>query len=195
MVLGGTVDRDTEAEPTRLSLLSSPACVEPELELRVLTNAAMIIGPSEEAIGGKGRHFELIALLALSGGLSKEDARAAIYGSGSSTENVTNVASQARKMLGTDSDGQLFLPEASSKGVLALSPRVTTDLTRLCDTVSAAATADPAEAIDLYTDGSRPHRGDPGIAHRPLMELVDPLCRHRRESRCPGRLQPRQAHG
>ena len=58
----------------------------------------------EEAIGGKGRHFELIALLALSGGLSKEDARSAIYGSGSSTENVTNVASQARKMLGTDSE-------------------------------------------------------------------------------------------
>jgi DNA-binding SARP family transcriptional activator len=153
MMIGGTVDRDTEAElAPRIAAVPS-GVVEPELEVRVLTNAAMIIGPSEEAIGGKGRHFELIALLALSGGLSKEDARAAIYGSGSSTENVTNVASQARKMLGTDSDGQLFLPEASSKGILALSPRVTTDLTRLCDTVSAATTANPAEAIHRYTEG------------------------------------------
>jgi nucleoid-associated protein YgaU/DNA-binding SARP family transcriptional activator len=153
MMLGGTVDRHTEAEPTRTFAAVVSGVVKPELELRVLTNAAMIIGPSEEAIGGKGRHFELIALLALSGGLSKEDARSAIYGSGSSTDNVTNVASQARKMLGTDSDGQLFLPEASSKGVLALSPQVATDLKRLCNTVSAAATADPAEAIDLYTAG------------------------------------------
>lgn len=153
MMLGGAVDRYTEAESAPLVVAASADVVKPELELRVLTNAAMIFGPSEEAIGGKGRHFELIALLALSGGLSKEDARAAIYGSGSSTENVTNVASQARKMLGTDSDGQLFLPEASSKGILALSPRVTTDLTRLCDTVSAAATADPAEAIHRYTEG------------------------------------------
>jgi len=152
MTIGGTVDRDTDAEPARLATVAPTGVVQPELELRVLTNAAMIIGPSEEAIGGKGRHFELIALLALSGGLSKEDARAAIYGSGSSTENVTNVASQARKMLGTDSDGQLFLPEASSKGILALSPRVTTDLTRLCDTVSAATTANPAEAIHRYTE-------------------------------------------
>ena len=153
MTIGGTVDRDTDAEPARLVTVAPTGVVQPELEVRVLTNAAMIIGPSEEAIGGKGRHFELIALLALSGGLSKEDARAAIYGSGSSTENVTNVASQARKMLGTDSDGQLFLPEANSRGVLALSPRATTDLTRLCDTVSAAATADPAEAIHRYTEG------------------------------------------
>jgi DNA-binding SARP family transcriptional activator len=153
MMLGGTVDRHTEAEPTRTFAAVVSGVVKPELELRVLTNAAMIIGPSEEAIGGKGRHFELISLLALSGGLSKEDARSAIYGSGSSTDNVTNVASQARKMLGTDSDGQLFLPEASSKGVLALSPQVATDLKRLCNTVSAAATADPAEAIDLYAAG------------------------------------------
>jgi DNA-binding SARP family transcriptional activator len=153
MMLGGAVDRNTEAEPAPLIAAAPTGVVQPELELRVLTNAAMIIGPSEEAIGGKGRHFELIALLALSGGLSKEDARAAIYGSGSSTENVTNVASQARKMLGTDSDGQLFLPEANSKGVLALSPRVTTDLTRLCDTVSRATTANPAEAIHRYTEG------------------------------------------
>jgi DNA-binding SARP family transcriptional activator len=153
MMIGGTVDRDTEAElAPRIGAVPS-GVVEPELEVRVLTNTAMISGPSEEAIGGKGRHFELIALLALSGGLSKEDARAAIYGSGSSTENVTNVASQARKMLGTDSDGQLFLPEASSKGILALSPRVTTDLTRLCDTVSGAITSNPAEAIHRHTKG------------------------------------------
>src|ERR1019366_9476377 len=153
MMLGGTVDRYTEAEPVARMTAAPHGVVESELEVRVLTNAAMIIGTSEEAIGGKGRHFELIALLALSGGLSKEDARAAIYGSGSSTDNVANVASQARKMLGTDSDGQLFLPEASSKGVLALSPQVATDLKRLCNTVSAAATADPAAAIDLYTAG------------------------------------------
>jgi DNA-binding SARP family transcriptional activator len=153
MMIGRTVDRYTEAEPAPVVAAASAGVVEPELEVRVLTNAATIIGPSEEAIGGKGRHFELIALLALSGGLSKEDARAAIYGSGSSTDNVANVASQARKMLGTDSEGQLFLPEASSKGVLALSPRVTTDLTRLCDSVSAATPSDPAEAIHRYSEG------------------------------------------
>ena len=33
-----------------------------------------------------------------------------------------------------------------------LSPRVTTDLTRLCDAVTAAATAEVSEAIDLYTE-------------------------------------------
>ena len=153
VVLGGTIDRDISAEPAPFVASAPAGVVEPELEVRVLTNAATITGADEGAISRKGRHFELVALLALSGGITKEDARAAIYGSGSSTENIANIASQARKMLGADSDGQLFLPEASSKGVLALSPRVTTDLTRLCDTVSAAATADPAEAIDLYTVG------------------------------------------
>jgi DNA-binding SARP family transcriptional activator len=162
MMLGGTVDRDTEAEPPRLVAAVASGVVQPELEVRVLTNAATITGTTEEAIGGRGRHFEVVALLALSGGLGKEDARAAIYGSGSSTDNVTNVASQARKMLGADSDGQLFLQEASSKGVLALSPRVTTDLKRLCDTVSAAATADPAEAIHLYTVGLELIEATPG---------------------------------
>jgi DNA-binding SARP family transcriptional activator len=63
------------------------------------------------------------------------------------------MAYKARKMLGSDSDGQPFLPEASSMGVLSLSPRVTTDLTRLCDSVSFAATADSTEAIHLYTEG------------------------------------------
>jgi DNA-binding SARP family transcriptional activator len=127
--------------------------VEPELEVRVLTNAATIIRDGEGAINRIGRRFELVTLLSLSGGLTKEDARSAIYGSGSSIENIANMAYKARKMLGTDSDGQLFLQEASSKGILALSPRVTTDLKRLCDTVSAAAIADPAEAINLYTAG------------------------------------------
>jgi len=41
--------------------------------------------------------------------------------------------------------------EASSKGVLALIPRVITDLTRLCDIGDCRVTADPDEAIDLYT--------------------------------------------
>jgi DNA-binding SARP family transcriptional activator len=124
--------------------------VEPELEVRVLTNAATIAGATEP-INRNGRSFEFVTLLALSGGLSKEDARAAIYGSGSSTENIANMAYKARKMLGTDSDGQPFLPEASSTGILALSHRVITDLTRLSDIVTAASTADPDEAIDLYS--------------------------------------------
>ncbi len=85
-----------------------PSQGEPELEVRVLTNAPTITGASNGRISPEGRHFELVALIALSGGLSKEEARAAIYGSGSSTENVANIASQARKMLGTDSDGHPF---------------------------------------------------------------------------------------
>ena len=150
MVLGGTVDRDTKAEPERLVARTPAGVVEPKLEVRVLTNAATITGTSEGAISREGRHFELVALLALSGGLTKEDARAAIYGSGSSTGNITNIASQARKMLGADLDGQLFLPEASSRGVLRVSPRVTTDLARLVDAVNAAAGAEASEAIVLY---------------------------------------------
>ena len=153
MVLGGTVDRDTEAEPERLVARTPAGVVEPELEVRLLTNAATITGASERATNRNGRRFELVALLSLSGGLTKEDARSAIYGSGSSTENIANMAYKARKMLGSDSDGQPFLPEASSRGVLTLSPRVTTDLTRLCDSVSFAATADSTEAIHLYTEG------------------------------------------
>jgi LysM repeat protein/DNA-binding SARP family transcriptional activator len=149
MVLGGTVDRDTEAEPERL-VARTPAGVEPELEVRLLTNAATITGASERATNRNGRRFELVALLALSGGLTKEDARSAIYGSGSSTGNITNIAYKARKMLGSDSDGQPFLPEASSKGVLTLSPRVTTDLARLVDAVNAATGAEASEAMVLY---------------------------------------------
>jgi len=150
MVLGGTVDRDTEAEPERLVARTPAGVVEPKLEVRVLTNAATITGASEGAISREGRHFELVALLALSGGLTKEDARAAIYGSGSSTGNITNIASQARKMLGADLDGRLFLPEASSRGVLRLSPRVTTDLARLVDAVNEATGAEASEAMVLY---------------------------------------------
>jgi nucleoid-associated protein YgaU/DNA-binding SARP family transcriptional activator len=153
MMLGGTGDRDTEAEPAPRVAADPSGVVEPELEVRVLTNAATIIRDGEGAINRIGRRFELVTLLSLSGGLTKEDARSAIYGSGSSIENIANMAYKARKMLGTDSDGQLFLQEASSKGILALSPRVTTDLKRLCDTVSAAATADLAEAVQLYTAG------------------------------------------
>jgi nucleoid-associated protein YgaU/DNA-binding SARP family transcriptional activator len=153
VVVGGTIERDAPGE------LGPPVQVEravqPELEVRVLTNTATIIGASEERISREGRHFELIALLALSGGLSKEEIRAAMYGSGSSTGNVANLASQARKMLGTDSHGRPLLPEASPRGVLALSPRVTTDLGRLCDAVSAAAIDSTNEegAIDLCIGG------------------------------------------
>jgi nucleoid-associated protein YgaU/DNA-binding SARP family transcriptional activator len=150
MVLGGTVDRDTEAEPERLVTRTLAGVVEPELEVRLLTNAATITGASERATNRNGRRFELVALLALSGGLTKEDARSAIYGSGSSTGNITNIAYKARKMLGSDSDGQPFLPEASSRGVLRLSPRVTTDLARLVDAVNAAAGAKASEAMALY---------------------------------------------
>jgi nucleoid-associated protein YgaU/DNA-binding SARP family transcriptional activator len=153
MVLGGTVDRGTEAEPERLVARTPAGVVEPELEVRLLTNAATITGASERATNRNGRCFELVALLSLSGSLTKEDARSAIYGSGSSTDNIANMAYKARKMLGSDSDGRPFLPEASSRGVLTLSPRVTTDLTRLCDSVSFAATADSTEAIHLYTEG------------------------------------------
>jgi DNA-binding SARP family transcriptional activator len=151
MMLGGAVDRYAEAEVEPAVAAESAGAV--EREVRVLTNAATITGAAEEVMAGSGRHFELVALLALSGSLTKEDARAAIYGSGSSADNVTNVASQARKMLGTDGTGQLFLPEAGSKGVLALSSRVTSDLKRLCDTVATAITARPAEAIRLYAVG------------------------------------------
>jgi len=151
MVLGGAVDRYAETEVEPVVAAESAGAV--EREVRVLTNAATITGAAEEVMAGSGRHFELVALLALSGSLTKEDARAAIYGSGSSTDNVTNVASQARKMLGTDRTGQLFLPEAGSKGMLALSSRVTSDLKRLCDTVATAITARPAEAIRLYAAG------------------------------------------
>ena len=150
MVLGGTVGHNTQAKPAPLAATAPGAAVEPELEVRVLTNAATIAGATEP-INRNGRSFEFVTLLALSGGLSKEDARAAIYGSGSSTENIANMAYKARKMLGTDSDGQPFLPEASSTGILALSHRVITDLTRLSDIVTAASTADPDEAIDLYS--------------------------------------------
>ncbi len=150
MALGGVVERDTQTDLAQL--VANPALVEqPELEVRVLTNAPTITGASNGRISPEGRHFELVALIALSGGLSKEDARAAIYGSGSSTGNLANLASQARKMLGTDSKDELFLPEASSRGVLTLSPGITTDLARLCDAVTTAATAEVSEAIDLYT--------------------------------------------
>jgi DNA-binding SARP family transcriptional activator len=153
MVLGGSVGRDRGVEPAPLVTSARAGVVEPELEVRVLTNAATItgVGVGEGAISRDGRHFELVALLALSDGLSKEDARSAMYGSGSSTGNVANLASQARKLLGEDSHGQLFLPEASSRGILAPSRQVTTDLTRLCNGVAAASTTDPGRAIDLYT--------------------------------------------
>jgi DNA-binding SARP family transcriptional activator len=122
----------------------------PEVEVTVLTNTPSITGLHQPQISGEGRHFELIALIALSGGLSKEEARAALYGSGSSTGNVANLASQSRKLLGADSEGQPFLPEASPRGVLALSPKVGSDLGRLCEFVSSAATVEVSEAIDLY---------------------------------------------
>ena len=150
MVLGGVVERDTPSDAAHV--VATPALAErPELEVRVLTNSPTITGASNGRISPEGRHFELVALIALSGGLSKEEARAAIYGSGSSTGNVANLASQARHMLGTDSKDALYFPEASSRGVLTLSPRVTTDLARLCDAVTSAATAEVSEAIDLYT--------------------------------------------
>jgi nucleoid-associated protein YgaU/DNA-binding SARP family transcriptional activator len=150
MVLGGVVERDTQSDVAQV--VATPALAErPELEVRVLTNSPTITGASNGRISPEGRHFELVALIALSGGLSKEEARAAIYGSGSSTGNVANLASQARHMLGTDSNDALFLPEASTRGVLTLSPRITTDLARLCDAVTTAATAEVSEAIDLYT--------------------------------------------
>ena len=150
MVLGGNVDRDNRTLPLWLDPEVPGSAIEPELELRVLTNAATILRGDEKEINGNGRPFELIALLVLSGGLTKEDARTAIYGSGSSTENISNLAYKARKMLGADSDGEPFLPEASSRGILALTRRVTSDLTRLCEAVTAASTADPSDAIDLY---------------------------------------------
>ena len=150
MVLGGVVERDTQTDVAQV--VATPALAErPELEVRVLTNSPTITGASNGRISPEGRHFELVALIALSGGLSKEEARAAIYGSGSSTGNVANLASQARHMLGTDSKDALYFPEASSRGVLTLSPRITTDLARLCDAVTTAATAEVSEAIDLYT--------------------------------------------
>jgi DNA-binding SARP family transcriptional activator len=150
MVLGGVVERDTQSDVAQV--VATPALAErPELEVRVLTNSPTITGASNGRISPEGRHFELVALIALSGGLSKEEARAAIYGSGSSTGNVANLASQARHTLGTDSKDALYFPEASSRGVLTLSPRITTDLARLCDAVTTAATAEVSEAIDLYT--------------------------------------------
>jgi nucleoid-associated protein YgaU/DNA-binding SARP family transcriptional activator len=150
MVLGRVVERDTQSDVAQV--VATPALAErPELEVRVLTNSPTITGASNGRISPEGRHFELVALIALSGGLSKEEARAAIYGSGSSTGNVANLASQARHMLGTDSKDALYFPEASSRGVLTLSPRITTDLARLCDAVTTAATAEVSEAIDLYT--------------------------------------------
>jgi nucleoid-associated protein YgaU/DNA-binding SARP family transcriptional activator len=150
MVLGGVVERDTQSDVAHV--VATPALAErPELEVRVLTNSPTITGASNGRISPEGRHFELVALIALSGGLSKEEARAAIYGSGSSTGNVANLASQARHMLGTDSKDALYFPEASTRGVLTLSPWITTDLARLCDAVTTAATAEVSEAIDLYT--------------------------------------------
>ena len=90
--------------------------------MRVLTNAAMIIGASEEAIGGKGRHFELIALLALSGGLTKEDARACDL-----RFRIEHRQRHQHRLPGPQDaryrlDGQPFLPEARSRGILTLSP-------------------------------------------------------------------------
>lgn len=150
VALGGEIDRASRTLPLRLDPEVPAIAIEPELELRVLTNAATILRGAEKVVNGNGRPFELIALLALSGGLSKEDARTAIYGSGSSKENIANMAYKARKMLGVDSDGEPFLPEASLKGILALTRRVTSDLTRMCETVATAATADPGHAINLY---------------------------------------------
>src|SRR5664280_229492 len=117
IVLGEGFGHDHELPSAPVADATRSGAVEAELEIRVLTTTASLAGAVERTIGRNDRHFELLALLALSGGLTKEDARASIYGSRSSADNITNVASQARKMLGTDPDGQLFLPEASSKAV------------------------------------------------------------------------------
>ena len=153
MTISGCIERSDNTSTTTVPAAGLGSDSDFELEVRVLTNSATITNVSDVQISRNGRHFELIALLALSGGLTKEDARASIYGSGSSIENVANLASQARKMLGVDSTGQLFLPEASTTGINALSSRVTTDLTRLCQLVDVAATAERSEAINAYIKG------------------------------------------
>ena len=149
-----TADTRTSPEVPAYQVVLSPAGVDraSDLEVRLLTNTPAIVG-GDIAERPQSRHFELVALLALSGGVSKEDVRAAIYGTGSSVENISRIASQTRKMLGEDPAGQLYLPDASTRGVLTLSPRITTDLKRLCDDVGAAATAEPGEATALYIAG------------------------------------------
>ena len=103
----------------------------------MLTNAATITGASNGRISPKGRHFELIALLGSerrhqgggrSGGL--------LYGSGSSTDNVANVApSPSPPRCSAPIPRVADCPaRGSSKELHGVSTRITTDLKRLCDT-------------------------------------------------------------
>jgi hypothetical protein len=152
MTIDGIVDRETEPPATATSPAVAGRRDNSYLEVRVLTNRPRIDGSGDSGVfAGNGRHFELVALLASSDGLTKDQIRTAIYGSGSSVENISRNVTQARQMLGADAAGDPWLPPADGRGIVRLSSRVTSDLERLCDATSAAAAAgDPAASIALY---------------------------------------------
>ena len=172
VLIGGTYDREgRNTQPPLFVVAPSPAStnpVTPELELRLLTNPPTINGVADPSVLVKtrARQFELIALLGLSGGLRKEKIRAAIYGTESSVDNITRLASLTRKSLGSDPNGQPYLPEATLdgvQGILSLSPKVTTDLTRMCVAVGEATLAEPREAMSLYESALDLIDNTPGV--------------------------------
>jgi DNA-binding SARP family transcriptional activator len=164
-------DQDSPGdEPVRVEVTSHGAVGSSagELEVKLLTVLPWIDGlqgvlPTKRA----RRATELVAYLALHhpDPISSDRLRTRVLGTpdfDAAAKTLFNTVGAARRALGSDSKGQLYLPNASRYGHYKLSQSVTVDVTRAAQFVTAARDAASVdESIALYRGAFDLVKGEP----------------------------------
>ena len=167
---GGNANQDPPDEPIRVEVRSHGAIGSSagELEVKLLTVLPWIDGlqgvlPTKRA----RRATELVAYLALHhpDPISSDRLRTRVLGTpdfDAAAKTLFNTVGAARRALGSDSQGQLYLPNASRYGHYKLSQSVTVDVTRAAQFVTAAQNAASVdESIALYRGAFDLVKGEP----------------------------------
>jgi len=152
----------------RLSSHTSTASSAGDLEVKLLTALPSVEGLHDPLPSKRIRRAtEVIAYLALHqpDPISSDRLRTRVLGSPDSdaaAKTLFNTIGAARRALGSDVTGQLYLPNASRYGHYKLSELVTVDVTRTARLVVAAKSADSVdESIALYRAAFDLVKGEP----------------------------------
>jgi DNA-binding SARP family transcriptional activator len=147
-----------------LSLLSGPGLV----EVRLLTPAPRLDGqPGDLPPNRARRAVELVAYLALHRGdeVTSDRLRTRVLGSAdadAASKTLFNIATAARRALGTDEAGLPLLPFGSKTGHYRISEAVTVDVYQAAELAAAgSAAADPEVAMGLLRAALNLVEGEP----------------------------------
>jgi DNA-binding SARP family transcriptional activator len=151
-----TVDTPIDAQPTRgmgFATVKRPDCPG-QVEVKLLTMTPRIEGLCEPLPPSRARRaVELVAYLALHRPdvVTSDRLRTRVLGTSeadAAPQTLFNVATAARRSLGTDEGGCLLLPPGSRSGYYGISDGVTTDVQRAASLAAiGSATVDPGEAM------------------------------------------------